>query len=103
MTQLPTIGGAMPLTRQLTGDAAEARQDDRLRQAADGFEALFLQQMLKSAREASLGDDLFGSSAQDTTNSLLDQELANTASGNAGFGLSDAVYRQFSGFVGKRG
>ena len=34
-----------------------------LRKAAQGFEALFLRQVIGSMRQAKLGDDLFGSSA----------------------------------------
>lgn len=72
------------------------RSEARLRAAAEGFEALFLNQILKSARDASFGDSLFGSSGVETTQSLLDQKLTETGAGRSGLGLSEAIYRQFS-------
>jgi len=87
----------MPLQAQQSVD----RNQERLRQAADGFESLFLNQMLKSSRETSFGNELFSSSATETTQSLLDQTLADQSSGRAGLGLSEAVYRQFSSHLSK--
>jgi len=75
----------------------DARSD--LRQAAEGFEELFLGLFLKSARAGSLGDDLMGSSAVDSTRDLFDAEIARASAGRTGFGIADAVERQFSGFV----
>jgi flagellar protein FlgJ len=78
------------------------KQPDRapeLRRAAEGFEELFLTQFLKAARAGSLGDDIMGSSAVDKTRDLFDAEIARASSGRTGFGIADAVERQFAGFV----
>lgn len=72
------------------------RSEARLRTAVEGFEALFLNQILKTSRETSFGDSLFGSSGVETTQSLLDQKLTETGAGRSGLGLSEAIYRQFS-------
>lgn len=72
----------------------------QLRQAAEGFEELFVGLLLKSARAASLGDDIMGSSAVDSTRDLFDAEIARSSAGRTGFGIADAVERQFSGFAG---
>ena len=77
-------------------------QPDRtsdLRRASEGFEELFLTQFLKAARAGSLGDDLMGSSAVDKTRDLFDAEIARSSSSRTGFGIADAVERQFAGFV----
>lgn len=70
--------------------------DPRMRQAAEGFEALYLQQMLKAGREASLGDDLLGGSGVERMQSMLDQSLTENAANQAGLGLADAIVRQFA-------
>jgi flagellar protein FlgJ len=95
--------GMMPINTSLDGPAAEMRQEARLRKAADGFEALFVQQMLKAARSASLGDGLLDNSGQEKMRDMMDQTLAETSAGSTGLGLSDAVYRQFAGQSGKKG
>lgn len=70
-----------------------------LRKAAEGFEELFLTQFLKAARAGHLGDDIMGSSAVDSTRDMFDAEIARSSSGRTGFGIADAVERQFSRFV----
>lgn len=70
-----------------------------LRQAAEGFEELFLGLFLKSARAGSLGEDIMGSSAVDSTRDLFDAEIARASAGRTGFGIADAVERQFARFV----
>ncbi len=79
-----------------------AKQPDRtpeLRRAAEGFEELFLTQFLKAARAGSLGYDLMGSSAVEKTRDLFDAEIARASSARTGFGIADAVERQFARFV----
>lgn len=77
---------------------------EQLKQASEGFESLFLQQMLKAGRAASLSEDnLLSSSAVKTSESLLDAELAKSSAGKAGLGIAQAIYRQFEPHVtGKR-
>lgn len=80
--------------------AKATRDEDRLRGAAEGFEALFLNQILQSGRAASFGDSLTESSATKTAQSLLDSTLTEVGAGRAGLGLSEAIYRQFSAHLG---
>jgi flagellar protein FlgJ len=98
-----SLNASMPMTRALTGEAADQRADARLREAADGFEALFLQKTLEISRQASLAEGMFDSSAMETTQSLLDQKLTEVSSGSGSLGIGDAIYRQFAGHIGKRG
>lgn len=69
-----------------------------LREVAGQFEALFLQQMLKSMRDASLGDPLFGdSNALDTYQGMMDQQLSMELASGKGIGLADMIVRQLGG------
>ena len=75
--------------------------DPRMRQAAEGFEALFLNQMLSAGRKASLGDDLLGGTGVTRMQGMLDQELTQNATGAAGLGMADAIVRQFAPYAQK--
>lgn len=73
---------------------------DQLRQAAEGFESLFVQELLKAGRAASLAkDELTGGSAVETAQSMLDAEFAKVSSGNTNLGIAQAIYRQFEAHV----
>lgn len=81
---------------------AEARKDSpaALRAVAQQFEALFLQMVLKSMRDASLGDGLFESDQTKFYRGLFDQQLATTLSTQGlglGLGLAELLVRQLGG------
>jgi peptidoglycan hydrolase FlgJ len=60
-----------------------------LRKAAQGFEAIFLRQILASARQTSFGgEDLFGSEASETFTQMRDDRFAEIASTTGTFGLA---------------
>lgn len=85
---------------QYTGLRKAAGENDpaALREVANQFEALFLQTMLKSMREASLGDPLFGNSDQhEMYQGMMDQQLAVELASGKGVGLSDMLVRQLGG------
>ena len=85
-----------------TQSAAPTSREAELRSAAEGFEALFLHQVIKSARNASLGEALGASSAMETAQSMLDTKLSDIGAGRAGLGLADAIYQQFAGHRDRR-
>ncbi len=69
-----------------------------LREVAGQFEALFLQTMLKSMRDASIGDPIFGESDQfEMYQGMLDQQIALEMSSGKGIGLADMLVRQLGG------
>lgn len=85
---------------QYTGMRAAAERNDPevLREVANQFEALFVQQVLKSMRDASLGDPLLGNSDQHNMyQDLMDQQLAIEMSSGKGLGLADMLVRQLGG------
>lgn len=73
------------------GGAAE------LRQIADEFEALFINQFLQAARKSELAEGLFSSSEGDQFQSMMDAEISRSASTGLSLGISDALFMQFSG------
>lgn len=71
--------------------------DPTLRKAAQGFEAVFLREMIGSMRKAKLADeDLFGSSATDNFRELADANTAESMSGLGQFGIAALVEAQLA-------
>ncbi|MEW5756001.1 MAG: flagellar assembly peptidoglycan hydrolase FlgJ [Pseudomonadota bacterium] len=83
---------------RLRSQAAEDPQQG-LRKVAEQFEALFLHMMLKSMREASMGDPMFDSQATDTYRDLMDHQLATDLAAKRGIGIADMLVRQLSGHL----
>ena len=67
-----------------------------LRDVAEQFEAIFINQILKQSREIKLSEDLFGSSATKTYEQLLDRETSENVANHVNVGIADALIRQFS-------
>ena len=77
--------------------APQSPQSASLRKAAQGFEAIFVRQILASARQSSLGDeDLFGSQANDTFTQMRDERFAEIAASTEAFGLARQLEAQFA-------
>lgn len=74
-------------------------QKGALKEAAKQFEALFMRELLKSMREATLKSGLLDSEAGDLGTDLLDQQYATQMSGLPG-GLSEIIERQLSQQIG---
>ena len=77
--------------------AAAAPQRDQMKKTAQQFEAIFLRQLLSSARSASLGDDdLFGSEATSQFRDMADGQTADAMSQKGVFGIADLLKSQFN-------
>jgi flagellar protein FlgJ len=80
-----------------TAENASLRPLDRnadLREAAEQFEAIFLNEFIKQARKAKLAEDIFGSEAQDTYQDMMDRELSSQLAGRVNLGIAEALVRQ---------
>lgn len=88
---------ASPISGAREGMAAgkdEARAE--LRKAVADFEALFINQMLKTMRETVNKGDLFnGGNGEEIYTSLLDAELSRVMAQAGGIGLGDILLRDF--------
>jgi peptidoglycan hydrolase FlgJ len=73
---------------------ASAQTPEALRETAKQFESLFTTMMLKSMRDATPGDSLFGSDQQDFYQDMFDQQLSAQLSKGKGLGLADVLMRQ---------
>jgi flagellar protein FlgJ len=80
---------------QLRLDAKNA-SPEALKQAAQQFEAVFMNMLMKSMREATSQDGMFDSEQTRMYTSMLDQQLTQRMA-SRGIGLAEVMVRQLSG------
>lgn len=73
---------------------SRSQQDQNLEQVARQFESVFTHMVIKSMRQASLGNDLFNSNAHESYRDMFDQQIALSLSQGKGLGLAEAMLRQ---------
>ena len=95
----PLSASAAPLpgpdARALEALRSNAARDPKavIREAAKQFETLFLQQLMKSMREATVASGMLENSGTKLGNEMLDAQFANKMTGLPG-GLGDMIARQ---------
>jgi flagellar protein FlgJ len=67
---------------------------DRLRQAAQAFEAVFLRQLIGSMRQAKLAEDPFGGASTEQFQEMADARLADSMSQQGSFGIAQMLLAQ---------
>lgn len=92
--ELPSLSSEHIIQSEVFTKNANRNAD--LREVAEQFEAIFINQILKQSRETKLADDLFGSSATSTYEQLLDSETSEKIASHVNLGIADALVRQFS-------
>ncbi len=75
--------------------SAKANSPDALKTAATQFEALFLNMMMKSMREATPQEGMFDNQQTKMYTSMLDQQMSQNLA-KRGVGLADVLIRQLS-------
>ena len=76
--------------------------DTKLREAANDFEAIFIQQMLKTMRKTSFESDLLPKSeGEKVFQSLLDEQYAQISAKSGSLGLGEMIYQQLKPKVNK--
>ncbi len=70
-----------------------------IKEAAKQFESLFMRELIKSMREATMKSGLLDSAQGDLANDMLDQQLSVQMSGRPG-GLSEVIAQQLSRQMG---
>jgi flagellar protein FlgJ len=81
----------------LKGQAAASPHDPAtLRAVAQQFEALMINMMMKSMREAKLGDGLFDSDQTRLYQDLFDEQLSLSMSQGKGLGIADLLVRSLT-------
>ena len=94
--QIPALSqNALPLS------APAATDREKLHKAAQAFEAIFVRQMLSSARAASFGEGLFSSKGTETFQAMQDERFADIASQNGALGFAKVIEAQLAGRMPK--
>lgn len=71
--------------------------DKKLREACEGFEAMFLNMMYREMRNTVPENTLFGNSNADKIwHDMLDTEMVNNMAAAGGVGLADVIYKQLT-------
>lgn len=82
----------------LQGLKSRAREDGQseaaLRAAAQQFESMFLQEMMRTMRQATIKGDLMESHALETFEGMFDKEVAMQMAKRGGMGLADMLVQQ---------
>lgn len=74
---------------------------DELKAVAEQFEAIFVEQLLKAARQSNLADGLFDNEEVETYRDMLDKEYAKSIATNTSLGIASAIEAKFSHFLDK--
>ena len=72
-----------------------------LKAVAEQFEAIFVEQLLKAARQSNLADGLFDNEEVETYRDMLDKEYAKSIATNTSLGIASAIEAKFSHFIDK--
>lgn len=80
--------------------AGHDNSPEALKAAAKQFEAMFLQMVIKTMREASPGEELFGGQESKMYQDMLDKQWAQVMSEGGGTGLAGVIERQLSANAG---
>ena len=101
MTAVPNAAGLASDTRSIDALRSAAARDPKtaVREAAKQFEALFMNEIMKSMRQATLSSGMLDNSGTQLGTELLDTQFANKMTGLPG-GLADAIARQLERQMG---
>ena len=91
MSALPPLQAPLVGSPSVAADSSRLATKDNLAKAAAQFEALFINQMLKSARAAKLDDGLFDSEALDQFRDMQDAKLSETIAVHTPMGIGKAL------------
>lgn len=87
---------------QKQADSSEYKDEKELKQLAQQFESIFMNQLMKSMRETLPKDGLLSSFSVDMYESMFDQEVSGEMSKGKGMGLADVLYTQLSRMNGDK-
>ncbi|MDA9755275.1 rod-binding protein [bacterium] len=72
---------------------------NELKEISNQFESIFINQILKQARQNKIENGLFDSEAINTFNSMIDEQYSEILSKKTNFGISEALFNQFKSQV----
>ena len=77
-------------------DPTGYKSNHSLAEVAEQFEAIFIEALMRQARQSKLSDGLFENKVDDNFQQMLDQELANKSSTSVDIGIAASIVRQMS-------
>ena len=97
-TPFNSVDGLAVDSKSLDALRTQAKQapDKALEKAAKQFEAVFMNMLMKSMREATPQDGMFDSEQTKMFTSMLDQQLSQSVGGTHGIGLAEMMVKQLS-------
>ena len=100
-TVSPSSSPVLPTTAPAATAAAATTDSKKLSGVAKQFEAIFLRQMLASARKTNLGgeDNVFSGQGLDTFRQMQDDRFADIASETGAFGLGKMIETHLAKFT----
>ena len=90
MTDLPATPAAAPTTG-ISLDTSRLASSANLKKAGEKFESVFIGLMMKSMRQAKLGDGLFDSKNSDTFREMQDKQVAESMAAHQPIGIGKAM------------
>lgn len=90
------LQGLAKLRQRARAEGGE-QSPETLREVAGQFEALFVQQMLKTMRDSSLNEGLMDNDQTKFYQGMFDQQIALEMTRGKGLGLADMLVRQLGG------
>jgi Rod binding domain-containing protein len=93
----PAAAGSISAEAARTAGASRTAEHARLRQAAEAFEAILVQSLIKKMREAQVPGGLFGEGAGTSVyEAMFDQHIAESISRGSPFGIADLLEQQWT-------
>ena len=96
MAPITRIGNEMKLD-----EPGQDVEKERLKEACEQFEAIFMQYLLKSMRQTVVRAEEPGQ-ARELYEAMMDESLAKEIAGHDNNGLSDLLYRQLLPALGEK-
>lgn len=85
----------LPMNQQAAAGPSQAAEENKLKEACQQFEEMFLTQMMKQMRKTAPGGGLFGGSQSEKQfEEMLDQERAKSWSADGGVGMAQMMFEQ---------
>ena len=102
---LPLPLSSLKIRMEQSRDLPDAKGKDdeaKLREAANEFEAIFIQQMLKTMRKTSLESEFIKKSeGEKIFRSMLDEQYAIISAKSGSLGLGEMIFQQLRSNLGK--
>tara|TARA_B100000965_G_scaffold345305_1_gene316007 strand:- start:57 stop:380 length:324 start_codon:yes stop_codon:yes gene_type:complete len=86
------------LERNINFNSSDQKLEE-LKNVSNQFESIFINQVLKQARQGKIADGILNSDAEETFNTMIDQEYSKILSEKSNFGIAEAIFDQFKTHV----